>query len=519
MYEATHWEIDVSAAENSFSATYNIARQRFVHAAQERGFAHEAVMHPEQDPLLPVAVVDVVRIGPRDASKVLFVTSGVHGTELTAGSGIQLQLIETFADTLPEDFAMVLVHAVNPVGCARLSRTDENNVDPNRNLVASFDDLPENPEYTALHSALCPTKWTDDVPVRDQSLLDYVVENGEKALVQNVLKGQHSHPDGLFFGGTAESWTVSNLTRIVRDHGLGAKQLGVVDLHTGVGPYGFGEVMRMDKPPLVGSEWEKIGNLMCDVLDRVEAERPPLKIIMEFGTYPFDRVLNNLRADNWLRHHGTVHTSQGREIKKDLQDALFADDPKWLVEVSRQGIEVCQQALNEMAQVDEALQRFEQKIAGAASAEAIFQHLEDAAQEHIGVKLFTVMDYVESRNMGRRCYTNSPESYPASGWIALRDNNWFDCVIRNQKTYVANDIDHIIQDFADADLIASLGCGAIVNLPLVQEGHVIATVNLLNSAGYFNNQKLEDAHRFLLPLARMAYFASSKLAQQKPITE
>ncbi len=501
-------------AQNSFSATYAIARRRFLDAAQKRGLAHDEVRHPLQDLLLSEAVVDVVRIGPREARNVLFVTSGVHGTELTAGSGVQLQLIDVFADSLPHDCAIVLVHAVNPVGCARLSRTDENNVDPNRNILPSFDVLPENRSYVALHDDLCPAQWSDDVQVRDRGVLEYVAKNGETALVQNVLKGQHSHPDGLFFGGTSESWTVTNLTQIVHDHGQGAKQLGIIDLHTGVGPYGFGEVMRMDKAPVAGAEWEKIGNLVCDVLDRVEAERPPLKIIMEYGTYPFDHVLTSLRADNWLRHHGSIHTPLGRKIKKNLQDALFADDPEWLNAVSLQGIEVCQVALDEMNQAAAASQAFEQTIAGATSPAEVYQHLEAAAQHYIGVKLFTVMDYVASQNMGRRCYSNDPESYPTSAWIPLSENNWFDCVVRHRKTYVANDIEQIAQDFADADLIASLGCEAIVNLPLVQGGEVIATVNLLNSAGYFDNQKLEDAHRILLPMARIAYRASNKFAQQ-----
>lgn len=507
------------AAVNSFSATYAIARQRFVDSAQHHGLAHTALMHPVQDPLLPSAVVDVVRIGSRNARKVLFVTSGVHGTELTAGSGIQLQLLDVFADTLPQDCAMVLVHAVNPVGCARLSRTDENNVDPNRNMLSSFDNLPENDSYSDLHAELCPVQWLQNAEERDRCVRDYIAKNGEAALVQNVLKGQHSHPDGLFYGGTSESWTVANLTEIVKDHGQGAQQLGIVDLHTGVGPYGFGEVMRMDRPPLAGAEWEKISNLVCDVLDRVDAKRPPLKIIMEYGTYPFDHVLTNLRADNWLRHHGSAHTPQGRKIKKDLQDALFADDPKWLEDVSRQGIEVCQMALEEMNAVDDAVRAFEASIADATTPEAIFGQLEAAAQQHVGVKLFTVMDYVASRNMGRRCYTNNPESYPASGWIALRDNNWFDRVIRKRQTYVANDIKQIEQDFADADLIESLGCGAILNLPVTQNGKVIATINLLNSAGYFNKEKLADAHRIMLPLARMAYLASSTLTPETQTTE
>ena len=101
----------------------------------------------------------------------------------------------------------------------------------------------------------------------------------------------------------------------------------------------------------------------------------------------------------------------------------------------------------------------------------------------------------------------------------MRDNHWFDRVIRKRQTYVANDIKQIEQDFADADLIGSLGCGAILNLPVTQNGEVIATVNLLNRAGHFNNEKQADAHRIMLPLARMAYLAFSTLAPPTLPTE
>lgn len=332
----------------SFSATYDIARTRFLIAADAAGLPVQTYVHPIQDPLLAEAAVDVVRIGPKPASKVLFVTSGVHGTELTAGSGAQLSLMEIFAKDLPANTAVVLIHAVNAVGCARLTRTDENNVDPNRNLPKSFATLPENTEYNALHAALCPDDWDGGRAAAEKTIADYVAKNGDQALIQDVLRGQHSHPDGLFYGGLKESWTVKNLTQIVKAQSEGASQLAIVDIHTGVGPYGFGEVMRMDRPAIAGADWEKIGNLVCDVLDRAKAPLPPIKIILEFGTYAFDRVLTALRADNWLRHHGDVHTPLGRRIKADLRDALFADDPKWLDDIVRQTVECCQATLAEM---------------------------------------------------------------------------------------------------------------------------------------------------------------------------
>ncbi|MGJ8558417.1 MAG: DUF2817 domain-containing protein [Sulfitobacter geojensis] len=343
----------MSESINYFSATYAIARKRFLIAADAAGLPAQTYVHPVQDPLLAEAAVDVVRIGSKNAAKVLFVASGVHGTELTAGSGAQLPLIGVFTNGLPDDTAVVLIHAVNPVGCARLTRTDENNVDPNRNLPKSFATLPENTEYNSLHAALCPDDWEGGRAAAERTIADYVAKKGDQALIQDVLRGQHSHPDGLFYGGLEESWTVKNLTQIVKEHSAGASQLAIVDIHTGVGPYGFGEVMRMDRPAIAGAEWEKIGNLVCDVLDRADAPLSPIKIILEFGTYAFDRVLTALRADNWLRHHGDVHTPLGRQIKADLRDALFADDSKWLDDIVRQTVECCHATLAEMNKNDE----------------------------------------------------------------------------------------------------------------------------------------------------------------------
>ena len=43
------------SAVTSFSATYDIARRRFLQAAREKALFHETMPHPQQDPLLPEA--------------------------------------------------------------------------------------------------------------------------------------------------------------------------------------------------------------------------------------------------------------------------------------------------------------------------------------------------------------------------------------------------------------------------------------------------------------------------------
>lgn len=339
-----------------YSADYFEARERFLKHAKELDLPSETFLHPQSSEFDQDVAVDVVRIGSIEAKYVLFVTSGVHGTELTAGSGPQLQMLSHFNESLPADTALVLVHAMNAYGSAKLTRTDENNVDPNRNIRADFSKLPVNESYRELHSALCPKEWQGEGREKaDVGITHYVEEKGVLALTQDVLQGQYEYPDGIFYGGKTESWCVSNFTQIVKDHAKGADQIAIVDIHTGVGPYGFGEVMRVDRPAPADVEWENIGGFVCDILDRADCPKAPIKILLEFGTYEFDRVLTGLRGDNWLRHHGDPQSSWGRQIKRNLRDALFANDEKWLGDISRQSLEVCEATLQELKGASETI--------------------------------------------------------------------------------------------------------------------------------------------------------------------
>lgn len=332
-----------------FSDTYFTARQRFLQAVEGKGYALETARHPLSSRFPAEIATDTVRIGPDRARRVLFISSGLHGTELTTGSGIQLGLLEEIEAWLPADTAAVFIHAVNPYGSAAMTRTDENNIDPNRNNLLSFETLPQNPDYDALHDALCPAVWSD--PERDAAearITAYIEENGFEKFSRKVLAGQYTHPDGLFFGGTSRSWTIANLAGVVTRHGAGADRLAIADLHTGLGKYGALEVIRRDQAPRTDATSGQIRHVACDVLDDAACPMEPIKVILEFGTYPIDHIVTMHRADTWLKFHGNLHTPLGRRIKAELRDALFCDDPAWLEAVYTQGVSGCRTILEEL---------------------------------------------------------------------------------------------------------------------------------------------------------------------------
>jgi len=315
------------SARDLFSDNYFDARQRFLKSASQAGLAVETFEHPEVTDNQGTIATDVARLGPNSAKNVLFVLSGVHGTELTAGSGLQLGLMAEYADHMPADTAIVLVHAVNAVGSSRCRRTDEGNVDPNRNVRDFGKPLPVNEAYASLHQAICPEEWTGAGRlIAETEISSWIKKNGQDGLTKNVLRGQYDFPDGLFYGGKQRVWCVENLSRIVKSHADNASRVAVLDLHTGLGPKGYGEAMRMHEVARDGADWELIGGLVVDLIDEVVTAPNGLKVLLEFGTVDFDTILEAQRADNWLMRQGDPDTVEGRQIKANIKAALFVDE-------------------------------------------------------------------------------------------------------------------------------------------------------------------------------------------------
>lgn len=108
----------------------------------------------------------------------------------------------------------------------------------------------------------------------------------------------------------------------------------------------------------------------------------------------------------------------------------------------------------------------------------------------LGTRLFTVTVQDLARDVARRAYTSHPVEYPVSGTKPLTRDGWYDHCITGQKTFVANTTPEFAKYFFDHALITSLGLGSCVNIPVVDSGHVLGTVNLLAEEHHFTPEKL-----------------------------
>jgi GAF domain-containing protein len=152
----------------------------------------------------------------------------------------------------------------------------------------------------------------------------------------------------------------------------------------------------------------------------------------------------------------------------------------------------------------EAIARFDAAIAQAKGADEAFGALQALVQATVGAKLFTFMTVDMQAEVARRAYTSDPQNYPASGTKPIRYDAWFDIVHKQRQYFVANTIAEIAKVFPDYELINSLGCQSVVNMPVVLGGELVGTVNVLDVEGYYTPERVELIKEIIAVPAKLA---------------
>ena len=340
-----------TSAAHPFSGTYAEARTKFLDAAADRGAALQSfVLEAHRGALGETLATDVALLGARDAQRLLIVSSGTHGPEGFSGSGVQVATLrddELLARLQQAGVALLLVHAVNPHGFSHLHRTNEDNIDLNRNHVRFDAPLPVNAAYAEVEPFVLPATWPPG-PADEAAMAAYIERHGMRAYRAAVTTGQYNSPDGVFYGGQAPSWSNGTIRAILRQYAAAAGHIAWIDVHTGLGPYGHGEKIYPGRnapadlararawwgadvfAPFEGNSAsaDVSGPVVSTIYDECPQASATL-MGLEFGTLPDGEVLDRLRADTWLRRHPEAPPEQQRAIRQALRDAFYCDDDVW----------------------------------------------------------------------------------------------------------------------------------------------------------------------------------------------
>jgi hypothetical protein len=353
-----------------FSCRYAQARHKFLEMAAAAGLQCTAHLHPLPGREAEALAMDVVIDGGLQAENVLLVSSGCHGVEGFAGSGVQVLALQDQAlrkQAQAAGVALVHIHALNPFGFSHLRRTTHENVDLNRNFHDFSRPLPLNQGYRRVHRLLLPDQWPPPAQ-NEAALFETIQAEGVAALQAVVARGQHEYADGLFFGGSQPCWSNLTLRRVLCDVASHARRLVWIDLHTGLGPPGVGErILACEGSAAEQRARSWWGTAVTSVQDGSSAstyatgpmwtaardECPQAEytgIALEYGTVPVLDVLQALRAANWLqaaRSRGGERPPEElvEQVSRQMMQAFFIDTDEWKEQVLAQGREVISQAV------------------------------------------------------------------------------------------------------------------------------------------------------------------------------
>lgn len=139
------------------------------------------------------------------------------------------------------------------------------------------------------------------------------------------------------------------------------------------------------------------------------------------------------------------------------------------------------------------------------------QAVEEAVRAEVGFRLFTVLVFRDGARTMERLHSSRPVEYPVGGRKDVgRDvaKDWLDACLVGQVPFFGRTSEDVRRIFADASLIESLGCGSIINAPVLHSGRTVAALNVLDAEGAYGDDDvgrvLDIAHRFTPEILRAA---------------
>ena len=340
------------ASDSHFRPDYAACREHFLNLSNVLGGELMRAINPASGPDGLELSTDFLRLGPTDAERALILVSGTHGAEGFAGSAIQCAWLAAHGGQLPDNLAVVMVHGLNAFGFAHLRRVNENNVDLNRNFIDHEADHPHNDGYAKVAHFLAVNRL--DGPEReaaDKELLRLGVEMGHMNIMR-AIGGQYDDAEGMFYGGRVPSWSNRALREYLPKMLPNVKLAAYVDIHTGLGPSGYGSPMCYHLPKsadynLAKAWWggdvtaaaAKInhGKTGVGAMEALMGARV-ICLTLEFGTLPFDGILPALQDEHaWWWHH---RDRDGSTIKANFKAAFCRDDREWESQIIERGLQI-----------------------------------------------------------------------------------------------------------------------------------------------------------------------------------
>lgn len=131
------------------------------------------------------------------------------------------------------------------------------------------------------------------------------------------------------------------------------------------------------------------------------------------------------------------------------------------------------------------------------STTGLLPALEEEIRTTVGVRLFTVLAWLPGRRVLHRVHSSHPGPYPAGGEKSVEvSGGWLEQCVTRQLPYLGATRAAVREVFADHRTIDELGCGAVVNVPVVDDGRTLGILNVLDAEGRYDEESVRILSAF-----------------------
>ncbi|HEY2022633.1 GAF domain-containing protein [Paraburkholderia sp.] len=133
---------------------------------------------------------------------------------------------------------------------------------------------------------------------------------------------------------------------------------------------------------------------------------------------------------------------------------------------------------------------------GDGRPEAVWDEFERSLTEVFGQRLFTVLAYDDSSSRLGRLHSNRVDINPIGGLKRVTPSRWSAQVLQRGEVFIGSTREDIKAVFSEYQVLWSIGCESVLNIPVRKNGVTLGTMNLLGDAGLYDHADLEVASIF-----------------------
>jgi len=363
-----------------FQDSYEACRQAFLEQADalnEKFFKVEVFSRKVPTKTGAGLMIDFCCIpAQHENSKLLIISSGVHGIEGFVGSAVQQMLMDKFLDIgMLGNVSILFIHGINPYGFNFTRRVTENNVDFNRNCETNnaLFSTP-NKGYTDLYDMLNPTGKVDAGSFKNNFFMlvaiNKLMQESMASLRQAVLQGQYEYPEGLYFGGNNFEPQLEMIGQVITEKAQDYDTIMNIDLHTGYGARGFLHLFPnpVDDPEVKGAmeiifeghtidwgdsdDFYTINGAFSDYIGKILPGKFYMPMSFEFGTLNSQtttgsvKSIHNMILENQGKHYGYKSKKDSLAVMKNFVEMYYPSSETWRSKALNDAFSVMEQVLN-----------------------------------------------------------------------------------------------------------------------------------------------------------------------------